>query len=129
MLLASLAVGPLRDRLGHRRLILLAASVYGVYPLLNGLATGEVLFWLASLGGGAVWGLLSVLLIDHLFDRIPADDRPAHMALHNMALNLGVLAGSMLGPVVAGWVGLREALLLAGVLRLACAGLFLLGKD
>jgi predicted MFS family arabinose efflux permease len=70
-----------------------------------------------------------VLLIDHLFDRIPADDRPAHMALHNMALNLGVLAGSLLGPVVAGWVGLREALLLAGVLRLACAGLFLLGKD
>ncbi|HEX9675169.1 MAG TPA: MFS transporter [Anaerolineales bacterium] len=129
MLLASLAVGPLRDRLGHRRLILLAASIYGIYPLLNGLATGEALFWLAALGGGAVWGLLSVLLIDHLFDRIPADDRPAHMALHNMALNLGVLAGSLLGPVVAGWVGLREALLLAAGLRLACAGLFLLGKD
>jgi predicted MFS family arabinose efflux permease len=51
------------------------------------------------------------------------------MALHNMALNLGVLAGSLLGPVVAGWVGLREALLLAAGLRLACAGLFLLGKD
>jgi MFS family permease len=129
LLLASLAVGPLRDRLGHRRLILLSALLYGTYPLLNGLATGEVLYWLASLGGGAVWGLLSVLLIDHLFDRIPAHDRPAHMALHNVALNLGILSGSLLGPAVAGWIGLRETLLLSAALRVACAVLFVRGKD
>jgi MFS family permease len=125
LLLASLTIGTLRDRLGHRRLIWLATFAYGTYPLLNGLATGQALFWLASLGGGAVWGVLSVLLIDHLFDRIPADDRPAHMALHNMALNLGVLSGSLLGPVVAAGVGLRPALLLSAGLRMACAGLFI----
>jgi predicted MFS family arabinose efflux permease len=50
-------------------------------------------------------------------ERVPEDDRPAHMALHNLALNLGILSGSALGPLLGNWIGLRETLLLAAGLR------------
>jgi predicted MFS family arabinose efflux permease len=51
-------------------------------------------------------------------ERVPEDDRPAHMALHNLALNLGMLVGSAIGPVLGDALGYREALLLGAALRL-----------
>ena len=43
---------------------------------------------------------------------------PASMALHNLALNLGIMAGSLAGPLLVEMIGLREALLLGAGLRL-----------
>ena len=65
-----------------------------------------------------VWGLLSGSLSNRLLEIIPAHQRPAHLALYNLALNLATLSGTMLGPYMAGWVGLREALLIVAGLRL-----------
>jgi predicted MFS family arabinose efflux permease len=124
MALASLRLGHWSDRLGHRRLLTVGGLLYGAYPLLNGLARDVSLFWIASALGGAIWGVLNAALLNRLLERVPEDDRPAHMALHNIALNLGILSGSLLGPVVAVRIGLREALLLSAALRVACAGLF-----
>jgi predicted MFS family arabinose efflux permease len=47
------------------------------------------------------------------------------MALHNLALNLGILSGSFLGPILANIVGLKEALFLAGLLRLLAGLVFI----
>jgi predicted MFS family arabinose efflux permease len=68
--------------------------------------------------GGVVWGLTSGGLVTRLMERVPAGDRPAHMALHNLALNLGILGGSLLGPVLGDWLGLRSALAASGALRI-----------
>ena len=46
------------------------------------------------------------------------------MALHNRVLNLGILAGSLAGPLLGNVVGLQEAVLIAAGLRLL-AGIFL----
>jgi hypothetical protein len=70
------------------------ALLFGHYPLLLGLAQDATLYWVASVGGGLVWALLSGGLINRLMERVPEDDRPAHMTLHNLVLNLGILAGS-----------------------------------
>lgn len=124
MILASLLVRRLTSRLGHHRLLGASALIYGAYPLLNGLATGPAGYWLASAVGGSVWGLVNASLLNHLMDRTPPDDRPAHMALHNLVLNLGILAGSLLGPTMAQAWGLRTTLLLDAGLR-AVAGMLL----
>lgn len=118
MLLASLGLRSITARLGHHRVLALGAVFYGLYPLLNGLSQGALLFYVASLIGGAVWGVANGGLVNRLMECVPNDDRPAHMALHNLALNLGILSGSLLGPALAGWVGLRDALLISGGLRL-----------
>jgi hypothetical protein len=52
-----------------------------------------------------------------MLEHIPAHDRPPHLAWYNIVLNLSVLIGSLVGPLIAGAVGLVSALLLFAVLR------------
>jgi hypothetical protein len=124
MFLGSMLAGPIRQRIGRRRLVLASAAVYGAYPLFTGLAREERLFWIGSLAGGLIWGLLNVGLVDYLFDNVPEGDRPAHMALHNLTLNAGILTGSLIGPMAATSIGLRDMMFVAAGLRLAAAGFF-----
>lgn len=126
MTLVSLRLGPWSDRVGHRRLVVLSGLLYGTYPLLNGLARGVPLYWVASALGGAVWGVANAALLNRLLERVPEDDRPAHMALHNVALNLGMLLGSLSGPALSSWIGLRPALLASAGLRLLSGIVFAL---
>lgn len=60
-------------------------------------------------------------------ERVPQDDRPAHMARHNLVMNLGMLSGSLLGSVLGEALGLRAAMLVAAALRLV--GSYLLWKQ
>jgi predicted MFS family arabinose efflux permease len=71
-----------------------------------------------------VWGVTSASLLNRLMERAPEKERSASMALHNLALNLGVLAGSLAGPLLSHAVGLQEAVLIAAGLRLV-AGILL----
>ncbi len=112
-------------RFSHRSILISGALLFGHYPLLLAFARDATLFWVVSFTGGLVWALLGSGLINRLMERVPDDQRPAYMALHNLALNLGILIGSLLGPLLGDWMGLREALLLSAGLRLL-AGLFLL---
>jgi predicted MFS family arabinose efflux permease len=124
LLLASFNLVGLSRRFGGRRVLAVSASLYGLYPFLNGLSTGPELFLIASVLGGIVWGLASSGLATRLMERVPENDRPAHMALFNLALNFGILGGSFLGPALAAQLGLRDALLAAGALR-ALAGILI----
>jgi hypothetical protein len=125
MFLASMALSRLAVRWGHHLLLGTSAVLYGLYPWLNSLADGPLLFLLAAFIGGIVWGIASGALVTRLMERVPAEDRPAHMALHNLALNLGILGGSLLGPLLGDWLGLRSALAVSGLLR-ALAGILLM---
>jgi MFS family permease len=118
LLVASAQLGRLSAKIGHHRVMVLGTLFYGLYPLLNGLAVDATLFFVASFIGGAVWGIANGGLVNRLMERVPDDDRPAHMALHNLALNLGILGGSLLGPALAEWLNLRDALLISAGLRL-----------
>jgi len=124
MFLASLGLNRVSAHLGHRKVMILGALLYGSYPLLNFFARDATLFWFASLCGGGVTALTIGGLVNRLMERVPEGDRPAHMALHNLALNIGILGGSLLGPLVANWVGLRDSLLLNAGMRFF-AGLLL----
>ncbi len=125
VMLVSLRLGRLAARFGYQGMAVRGAFILGGYPLLLFLAQDASLFWLASLIGGVAVGLLNGGLVNRLMERIPEQDRPAHMAMHNLALNLGILAGSLSGPVLAEWIGLRPMLLASSLLRML-AGVFLL---
>jgi len=124
MMLASFRLGYYSTRYGHRKVLLVSAALFPIFPLLLGMAKGPELYYLACLIGGAINAMLSGAIINRLMDRVPADDRPAHMALHNLALNLGILAGSLLGPVSADLIGVQPSLFVGAGLRLLAAGFF-----
>ena len=55
---------------------------------------------------------------NYLLEKIPASDRPAHLAWYSLILNAAVLIGSLAGPALASHIGLSTALILFAVLRL-----------
>jgi MFS family permease len=122
MMLASIRLNYISTKFGHRKVLIASAAIFPIFPLLLAMAKGPELYYLACLIGGGVFALLSAALINRLMERVPANDRPAHMAIHNMALNIGILAGSLLGPITADLIGLQESLFLGAVLRLVAAG-------
>jgi MFS family permease len=104
-------------RLSHRRTLGLGMMVISFYPLLLALAGNVPLFLAASVVGGAGWSLTSGALGNYVLERVPDDQRPTYLAWYNMALQGGVLFGSLVAPTLAGWWGLAVALLVAAVLR------------
>jgi hypothetical protein len=122
--LVSLGLTQISARLGNRKLMIYSALLYGVFPLLMGLAKGAPMFLAASLISGAIWGLANGGMINRLMERVPEDDRPAHMALYNLGSQLGILVGSLAGPLVGAWLGLRTAILVSAGLRFLAGLLF-----
>jgi MFS family permease len=122
MMLASFRLSALSTRYGHRNLLIISSLLFPVFPLLLGIAKGPELYYLACLIGGGVFAILSGALINRLMERVPAGDRPAHMTIHNLALNIGILAGSLLGPISADLIGLQASILLSAGLRLLATG-------
>jgi MFS family permease len=118
MLLFSLLLARISRRLGHKGALVYSTLGFTLYPLLGGLAQGPILFYVASLIGGATWGIGSGALINRLFERTPENDLTASMALHNLVLNLGTMVGVLIGSALAEWMGLRTSLILTGALRL-----------
>jgi MFS family permease len=114
----SLFVRQVSDRYGHRRVLITGAMTFWLYPLLSGLAKDAALYEIACFISGGSWALVNAGQINRLMERVPEADRPAHMALYNVALNLGMLAGSLVGPLLGSWLGLRPAIILAAGLRL-----------
>lgn len=125
MAVGSILLPRLTARYGHRRLAVVGAILYGAYPLITAFATDYKLIWIASLIGGLIWGVASAALLNRLMERVPSNDRPAHMAWHNIALNFGILAGSLLGASLVEWIGLRNGLFASSVLRVI-SGLILI---
>jgi MFS family permease len=121
MMLFSLLLARVSRRLGHKRVLVYSAFAYTLYPLLGGLAHGPIVFYVASLLGGAAWGIANGALINRLFERTPENDQPACMALHNLVLNLGTMVGVLIGSGLAEWLGLRTSLIFSGAFRLVGA--------
>lgn len=124
MLIVSLQLDRVSRRFGERRLLVGGALLFGLYPLLHALATDAGLILLSLLLHGAIWAITGGSLVNRLMARVPEDDRPAHMALHNLVLNLGILLGSLAAPLLAHSLGIRQALILCALLRVG-AGLLM----
>jgi predicted MFS family arabinose efflux permease len=124
MMLASFRLGSISARHGHRKVLIVSAALFPIFPLFLGIAKGPVLYYLACLIGGGINAMLSGAIINRLMEKVPSDDRPAHMALHNLALNLGILGGSLLGPASAHFIGVQPSLMLGAGLRLLAAVFF-----
>ncbi len=118
MFIGSLGIGRLSRRYGHRRVLVASGGAIFMFPLIYALARGAGAIWFNNLIGGVIWAGVNNATINRLMERVPEDDRPAHMALHNLVMNLGMLSGSLLGPALGETFGLREAMLIATALRM-----------
>jgi MFS family permease len=124
MLGSSMLLSKVNDTFGDKRTLTVSVTLYFTFPFILGIANGFPLVLLAHLVAGGVYGIANGSMINHLFNKIPEDDMPPHMAMHNVALNLAILAGSFIGPLLGDLISLRYAILIIALLRLF-AGLLL----
>jgi predicted MFS family arabinose efflux permease len=100
-----------------------------LYPLLVAAARGMPLYIAASMVGGAAWSMVGGALANYLLELAPRSDRPAHLAWYNVALNAGILLGSLAGPVLAESIGIHGGLRIGAALRLLSgASIWLAGR-
>lgn len=108
-------------RVGNRRVTALGAVFMSLYPAFMAFAQGLGLFLVGSILGGYGWALVGGALTNYVLEKVPEDHRPGYLAWYNLALNAALLLGSLIGPVVAGWIGVTVALALFASFRLLAA--------
>ncbi|HRW05072.1 MAG TPA: MFS transporter [Caldilineaceae bacterium] len=117
VLFGSLFVGKVTTLWGNRHVTAVGALLLSLYPLLTGYMTGLGMYILVSIIGGLAWSLVGAAIGNYLLENVPATERPPYLAWYNLALNLAILLGSMIGPVLADQVGLVAALTISFVGR------------
>ena len=117
MLTVSPLLAPLTRRLGNYRLSMGGAILLASPMLLTALSKDMSLLSIANIAGGGTWAILSGALFNRLLELIPDNDRPVHLAIYNVSLNIAILSATMLGPLLADAIGLREILFVIVVLR------------
>lgn len=115
--LGSTQLSRITQRLGNQRVTALGIMLLAGYPAVTAVMQGPLLYLLVSLLGGLGWSLAGGGIANYLLERIPDNDRPAHLAWYNLALNAAILLGSLLGPLLADWLGLTVALLITALAR------------
>ena len=119
--LGSTQLAHLTRQLGNRRVVAIGAALMTIYPALMALSRGVGSFLVLSLVGGSGWALAGGALTNYILDKVPQDDRPAHLAWYNLALSAAILLGSLTGPLLGSWLGLSAALAFCAALRLLAA--------
>ncbi len=119
MFIGSLNHSKIAARFGNRWVVGVGMILLGIYPGILSLARGPELYLVASLLGGFAWSLCGGALSNYLLENVPADSRPAYLAWFSMLANVGVLAGSLLGPLVSNTIGIVAALALFAFMRAA----------
>jgi len=114
----SLQLSKVSNRLGHYRLMVISVLGYAAFPLFIGLWPTVPSYMIGAAFSGIGWGFLGGATANRLMERVPDDERALHMALFNITVNLGILTGSLFGPVLGDWTGLQVAIVIGGVLRL-----------
>ncbi len=119
--LGSTQLARVSERLGYHRVTVVGAVLMSLYPFLTAASHDLTLFLVTAAVGGVAWSLAGGGLSNYILERVPENDRPAHLAWYNLALNGAVLLGVLCGSFVAEQIGLALALGLAAGLRLLAA--------
>lgn len=112
------------NRHGNQKVTAWGTGGIAVYPFMLAAAQTVWHFYFLSFVGGFLFSLVNGAYINYMLEKTPPHDRPVHMAWYTIILNVAILASSLGGPLLADMVGLVNALIIVGVLRLL-SGLFI----
>ncbi|MFN7036594.1 MAG: MFS transporter [Bellilinea sp.] len=116
--IGSLQSRRLSQRLGFQRMTGWGLIIVTITLVMFTYSFQPWIYLLHSLIGGIGWAWIAGGLINFVLERIPANDRPSHLAWFNLINNAAALLCGLLAPLIAGWIGMAATLLLAAALRL-----------
>lgn len=95
--LGALGTGPLGDRLGHRRLVVACAVLFGGFLAAYALLTARWGFYALAFPHGIVWSGLLTATMASLAKVLPEARRADGLSLYGLASPGGVIVGPLLG--------------------------------
>ena len=98
--LGALATGPLGDRVGQRRMVVVCAMGFGLLLGGYGLLTSRWGFYLLAFPHGVVWSGLLTATMATLGHVLPAQRRAAGLSIYGLASPAGVIFGPLAGLAV-----------------------------
>lgn len=111
----AIAIGPISDRIGRRRVLLIGSGAMTVALLLHVLATGYVSFLLARALAGCAGGMLSGAAISFIGDYFRYERRGWAAGWVMSSIALGQILGVPLGTILAGELGIQAPFLMFAV--------------
>lgn len=131
--LASTQSGELARRWGFRKLFGIGTFGTGLALLIITYASQNWIYMAAQVVSGTAWAWIGGGMINYVLERVPANDRPSHLAWFNMAVNAAILAAGLLVPRLLGLGGSETAdasglflgMLLGTLFRFLAAGFIL----
>ncbi|MBV7538686.1 aromatic acid/H+ symport family MFS transporter [Duganella sp. sic0402] len=124
--IGAILVGPLSDRFGRKKLLMVSVAWFGTFSVLSGfandVATLSALRFVTGLGLGAAMPNTTTLLSEY----VPERSRSALIAIMFTGFNLGsALVGFGAAAILPDY-GWRGVLIAGGVIPLACLPLYLI---
>jgi MFS family permease len=95
--LGALCTGPLGDRLGHRRVVMVCAVLFGGFLAAYSVLTTRWGFYILAFPHGIVWSGLLTATLASLSHVLPEDRRADGLSLYGLASPGGVIVGPLLG--------------------------------
>lgn len=118
----AMITGPVSDRLGRRRILLIGTGMLAVSLLLHGFADSFGALLLVRCVAGAAGGILSGGAVAYVGDYFPVNKRGWAGGWVMSGLAAGQIVGVPLGTLLAGWHGYRFPFyVFAGVAAIAFA--------
>jgi MFS family permease len=125
VLIGSTQLRRVAHRYGNKKVTGFGAAGMALYPFLLAVTHTVWQFYAVSFIGGFLFAMINGAFINYMLEHIPPDDRPSHLAWYAIILNIAILTSSLAGPAIADKVGLVDALIIVGALRIL-AGLAVL---
>jgi len=125
VLIASTQLGRIVHRFGHKKVTGWGVASMATYPIMLALSHNVFQFYVLSFLNGFLFALVNGAYANYMLENIPPNDRPSHLAWYTIIFNFALLGSSVVGPLGADLIGLAEALILFGLLRIV-AGVYLL---
>ncbi len=117
VLIGSTQFRRIAHRYGNKKVTAWGVGGIALYPFMLAVAQTVWHFYFLSFVGGFFFSLVNGAYINYMLEKIPPDDRPSHLAWYTIILNIAILTSSLAGPALADVVGLVNALIVIGVLR------------
>jgi predicted MFS family arabinose efflux permease len=115
--------GPISDRVGRRRILILGTLIMTVALLMHGLVRGYWSFLGVRIFAGMAGGVLSGAAVSYIGDYFPYNRRGWATGWVMSGAAFGQIIGIPLGIVLAGWMGFRTPFYLFAVTMAMTVGL------
>ena len=117
LLIGSTQLRIIVQKIGNQKVTAIGILTMGLYPIGMALSSTPLHFYITSAIGGLASALATGAYANYLLEHIPENDRPSYLAWYNIILNLCVLVGSLIGPLIANAIGLTMALFIFAAAR------------